>query len=161
MKNKAKYYIDELNAIDEHVRIEAKQCTDCIDKSVLETVCSFSNEPDLDGGVIIIGIEDTFDDKTRYAVKGVTNVDKLQNDLATQCADLFNHPVRPAIEIESVEGKKIMIVTVHELDPKQKPLYFKKKVCREAHGAGLVPLTSGAPKRIWRYFIPILTVLTK
>lgn len=98
MKNKAKYYIDELNAIDEHVRIEAKQCTDRIDKSVLETVCSFSNEPDLDGGVIIIGIEDTFDDKTRYAVKGVTNVDKLQNDLATQCADLFNHPVRPAIE---------------------------------------------------------------
>lgn len=39
MKNKAKYYIDELNAIDEHVRIEAKQCTDRIDKSVLETVC--------------------------------------------------------------------------------------------------------------------------
>lgn len=135
MKNKAKYYIDELNAIDEHVRIEAKQCTDCIDKSVLETVCSFSNEPDLDGGVIIIGIEDTFDDKIRYAVKGVTNVDKLQNDLATQCADLFNHPVRPAIEIESVEGKKIMIVTVHELDPKQKPLYFKKE---------------GLPRGAWR-----------
>ncbi|MDE6198318.1 MAG: putative DNA binding domain-containing protein [Muribaculaceae bacterium] len=135
MKNKAKYYIDELNAIDEHVRIEAKQCTDRIDKSVLETVCSFSNEPDLDGGVIILGIEDTFDDKTRYAIKGVTNVDKLQNDLATQCADLFNHPVRPTIEIESVEGKKVMIVTVHELNPKQKPLYFKKE---------------GLPRGAWR-----------
>ncbi len=34
MKNKAKYYIDELNAIDEHVRIEAKQCTDCIDRDI-------------------------------------------------------------------------------------------------------------------------------
>lgn len=31
-------YIEELNVLDEHVRIEAKQCTDKIDKSVLETI---------------------------------------------------------------------------------------------------------------------------
>lgn len=55
--NKAQRYIDELNVIDEHVTIEAKKCTDKIDRSVLETICSFSNEPDLGGGVIILGME--------------------------------------------------------------------------------------------------------
>lgn len=48
--NKATNYISELNELDEHVKIEAKQCTNKIDRSVLETICAFSNEPDLDGG---------------------------------------------------------------------------------------------------------------
>ncbi len=49
-------YIAELNTIDEHVRIEAKQCVDKIDKSVLESICAFSNEPDLGGGVIMMEV---------------------------------------------------------------------------------------------------------
>ena len=36
--NKATNYISELNELDEHVKIEAKQCTNKIDRSVLETI---------------------------------------------------------------------------------------------------------------------------
>ncbi len=125
--NNAKQYIDELNTIDEHIKIEAKQCTDKIDRSVLETVCSFSNEPDLGGGIIVIGLQETFDDACPYKVVGVKDADKLQKDLASQCASMFNHPVRPIIEIESVDGKTVLVVTVSELDTKHKPLYFEKE----------------------------------
>ena len=132
---KAKRYIDELNTIDEHVKIEAKQCSDKIDKSVLETICSFSNEPELGGGTIIIGLQESEDNSNQYNVVGVTDSDKLQKDLATQCATMFNHPIRPLIEAENIEGKKVLVVEVQELDTKFKPLYFKD---------------TGLPKGAWR-----------
>ena len=133
--NKATQILEELNSIDEHLKIEAKLCTDKIDKSVLETICAFSNEPDLDGGVIIIGVEATHHCQTPYIARGVANPDKLQQDLASQCATVFNHPVRPTVEIEKVNGKKLMIVTVPELESRHKPLYFEKE---------------GLPKGAWR-----------
>lgn len=133
--NKAQRYIDELNVIDEHVTIEAKKCTDKIDRSVLETICSFSNEPDLGGGVIILGMEETHDLSAPYSVIGVKDPDKLQKDLSSQCADMFNHPVRPTIEPDVIDGKKVLVVTVPELDNRHKPLYFKNE---------------GLPRGAWR-----------
>lgn len=70
-------YIEELNVLDEHVRIEAKQCTDKIDKSVLETICAFSNEPELGGGTIIIGLQESDNPSRRYDIVGVSDADKL------------------------------------------------------------------------------------
>ena len=125
--NKIKDYVEELNTIDEHVRIEAKQCTDRIDKSVLESVCSFSNEPGLNGGVILIGLQESHDASCPYKVIGVADADKLQRDLASQCATMFNHPVRPFIESEIINGKTVIMVTVSELDQRYKPLYFEKE----------------------------------
>lgn len=125
--NKAQQYINELNTFDEHSTIEAKQCTDKIDRSVLEIVCAFSNEPDLGGGVIILGLAETYNLKEPYKVVGVSDPDKLQKDLASQCAEMFNHPVRPIVEPYIVDGKKVLVVTIAELDPKFKPLYFEKE----------------------------------
>lgn len=133
--NKAQQYIDELNIIDEHVSIEAKKCTDKIDRSVLETICSFSNEPDLGGGVIILGMEETHNLSSPYSVIGVSDPDKLQKDLSSQCADMFNHPVRPTIEPDIIDGKKVLVITVSELDARHKPLYFKSE---------------GLPRGAWR-----------
>ena len=133
--NKATNYISELNELDEHVKIEAKQCTNKIDRSVLETICAFSNEPDLDGGTILIGVSETFDSAKPYEVTGVEDSDKLQKDLSSQCASMFNHPVRPIVTVESVEGKRVIVVEVPELDFKNKPLFFKNE---------------GLPRGAWR-----------
>ncbi len=124
---KIRDYITELNTIDEHVRIEAKQCIDKIDKSVLESICAFSNEPDLGGGVIIIGLQEAADKNCNYKILGVKDADKIQKDLASQCATMFNHPVRPLIESDIVDGKTIIAVEVKELDSRHKPLYFEKE----------------------------------
>jgi ATP-dependent DNA helicase RecG len=63
--------------------------------------------------------------------------DKLQSDIATQCASMFNLPVRPAMTIEKVEGQPVLKIWIDELPDKQKPLYFKSK-----------GLPSGALRRI-------------
>ena len=134
---RTKDLINQLNTIDENVKIEAKRCSNKIDKSVLESVCAFSNEPDLDGGTILIGVSESEDPDINYEITGIEESDRLQKDLATQCRERFNHPVRPTIIPENVDGKNLLIVNVPELDKKLKPLYFKNE-----------KLPSGAWRRI-------------
>ena len=118
--------IERLNATDECANIEAKRGSS-ISRSIMETVCALSNEPGLDGGYILLGVER--DEATLfpiYTVTGIANSDKLQLDLATQCASQFNIPVRPDVEVEQMsDGKLVMKVFVPELPAAQKPLYFK------------------------------------
>lgn len=120
--------MERLNATDESTNIEAKR-GGAIHKSILETVCAYSNEPGLDGGYILLGVER--DESTlfpEYTVTGITDPDKLQLDLSTQCASMFNLPVRPDIEVEKLDnGKLVMKVFIHELPVAQKPLYFKSE----------------------------------
>ena len=119
--------LEELNAIDEHIKIEAKQCTNKVDKSVLETICAFSNEPGLGGGEILLGLIDTPEHEMRYRIGGLTDPDKIQKDLASQCATMFNHPIRPIITTETIDGKTLLLISIKELNPLQKPLYFKNE----------------------------------
>jgi ATP-dependent DNA helicase RecG len=48
--------LNELNAVDESIQIEAKRSSD-FGKSILETVIAFANEPGLGGGYILLGVE--------------------------------------------------------------------------------------------------------
>ncbi len=93
----------------------------------METVCALSNEPGLGGGYILLGVER--DEATlfpEYTVTGIGDPDKLQLDLVTQCASIFNQPVRPDVEVEKLEsGKLVMKILISELPLAQKPLYFK------------------------------------
>lgn len=120
--------IERLNATDECSDIEAKRGR-AIDKSIMETVCSLSNEPGLGGGYILLGVEK--DEATlfpEYTVIGIQDSDKLQLDLASQCNSMFNQTVRPDIEIEKLDsGLLVMKIFVSELPDAQKPLYFKSK----------------------------------
>ncbi len=119
--------IYQLNNSDELVNLEAKLGR-AINRSILETVCAFSNEPGLGGGYIILGVKEA--DQSlfpEYEVVGVDNPDKLQKDLATQCADMFNIPVRPKIIVETIDNKNVLLIDVPELASEQKPLYFKKQ----------------------------------
>lgn len=120
--------IDMLNATDECVNIEAKKGSE-IDKSILETVCAFSNEPGLGGGYIVLGVER--DENTLfpfYTVTGVEDSDKIQSDISSQCASVFNSVVRPEIEVEKLSNGNVAIkVYIPELPDAQKPLYFKSQ----------------------------------
>lgn len=126
-----KELIIRLNTTDECSDIEAKRASD-IGKSIMETVCSFSNEPDLGGGYLVLGVEKESSITNlfpEYIVTGIPNdqMDKIQSDISSQAADMFNRSVRPRITTEIVNNKNVIVVFVAELPPEQKPLFFKSK----------------------------------
>jgi len=79
--------LDELNAVDESARIEAKRASE-MGKSVMEAVIAFANEPGMDGGYLLLGVDWAINDKgdTVYRAVGLPDPDKAQRDLATLAA---------------------------------------------------------------------------
>lgn len=119
--------IQQINHTDECNWIEAKKASS-IDRSILETVNSFSNEPGLGGGYILLGLEQEENSLfPSYVITDIADTDKLQLDLSTQCASMFNIPIRPEIKVETIDGKKIISVFVSELPDAQKPVYYKNE----------------------------------
>lgn len=127
-----------MNDTDECPWIEAKGISDAT-TSIMETVCSYSNEPRLGGGYILMSVsaDDSISAITHYKIDPIPDPDKLQSDIATQCASMFNIPVRPVMSIEKINNLPVLKIWVDELPAKQKPLYFKNK-----------SLPSGALRRI-------------
>ena len=116
-----------LNDVDETLNVEAKALSKDSSRSIMETVCSFSNEPGMGGGVIILGVaENEGSDGGPYVVEGIDDTDKAQLDFATQCASMFNFPVRPEIFVDKIDGRNVLKIFVPELPASRKPLYFPK-----------------------------------
>ena len=128
MDYSAEELFEILNDTDECPWIEAKGIGDTT-TSIMETVCSYANEPGLGGGYILMSIsaDDSVTATIHYKVDPMPDPDKLQSDIATQCANMFNMPVRPAMTIEKIDGQPVLKIWIDELPAKQKPLYFTKK----------------------------------
>jgi ATP-dependent DNA helicase RecG len=117
--------LESLNLLDEQERIEAKRASEA-GKSVLETICAFANEPGLGGGWLLLGVvRDEQGPYPSYEVEGIEQPEKLGTDIATQCRNTFNQPVRVDISTESLRGKTVMVVHVPEAQPQDKPVFFK------------------------------------
>ncbi|MBD2175840.1 putative DNA binding domain-containing protein [Pseudanabaena sp. FACHB-1998] len=111
---------------DETVTIEAKKASEA-GKSLWETISAFANEPNLGGGYLLLGVT-RIDDSEDYQITGIDNPDKIQSDIATQCCESFNLPIRPSIEVHTTpEGKNVIVVYIPEVQPHDKPVYIKSK----------------------------------
>jgi ATP-dependent DNA helicase RecG len=123
----AREIFEQLNNLDEHHSIEAKRGAEA-GKSIMETVCAFSNEPGLGGGQLLLGVEKVEGALLpTYDVVGIQQPERLAEELATQCATLFNVPVRPRITTESLQGKAVIVVDVPEAAAADKPVYFRSQ----------------------------------
>ena len=73
---RAEELLQELCSVDESHHIEAKRAIQ-IDRSVMETVCAFANEPGLGGGYLLLGVVAESQDLlgNAYVVEGVANPD--------------------------------------------------------------------------------------
>lgn len=117
--------LESLNLLDEQERIEAKRASEA-GKSVLETVCAFANEPGMGGGWLALGIvREELALFPAYEVEGITNPEKISSDIANQCRDVFNIPLRVDISTENVQGKNVVVVFVPEAQSQDKPIFFK------------------------------------
>lgn len=120
-----KELLEQLNALDEHTRIEAKTASES-GKSVFETVCAFANEPGLGGGWILLGARAVEDALFReYEAVGLADPDKASRELASQCNTVFNVPVRIEIESGIVNGKVLLAVFVPEAEATHKPIFLR------------------------------------
>jgi ATP-dependent DNA helicase RecG len=123
----AKELFEQLNNQDESTEVEAKPGSK-VTHTILETICAFCNEPSLGGGYILLGaIEEQDSLFPQYASQHITDPDKIQSDLASQCNIMFNIPVRPIISTEKINEDTVVVVKINELPANQKPLYFKSK----------------------------------
>ncbi len=104
--------LERLQNCDECQRIEAKECKATLGTSAAETISAFSNEPDLGGGYLVLGLRKNEENApgSRYNIMGVDDPDKIQGELASVCRSLFNIQVRPKISVESIDGR-ILIIT--------------------------------------------------
>lgn len=123
----AESLISQLNSLDETDTIEAKLGSD-IGRAAWETISAFSNEPELGGGHIIFGLRPIVQTlfSPVYEIVGVPDPGKLQTELATQCAELFNIPIRPRISPEVLGEKVVVVAFIPEVAATDKPVYIKK-----------------------------------
>ncbi|HEV7737103.1 MAG TPA: RNA-binding domain-containing protein [Chlamydiales bacterium] len=112
---------------DETDRIEAKSASQGVGKSFLETVSAFCNEPDLGGGYILLGItRNETDSALRYIVTGVRDPDQLQQNIASQCRELFSVPIRPMIKTIPHPQGTVLLIYIGEATTHEKPVFIKK-----------------------------------
>ena len=112
---------------DETDCIEAKSADHGLGKSFLETVSAFSNEPDLGGGYILLGItKNEIDEDPRYTVTGICDPDQLQRSVASQCRELFSIPIRPIIKTIPHPSGTVLLVYIGEAMAHEKPVFIKK-----------------------------------
>jgi ATP-dependent DNA helicase RecG len=121
MKRPIAEILDQLNLLDESARVEAKRG---LGKEALHTISAFSNEPGLDGGTLVFGVV-AKESHDGYDVVGVPDPDKLQSDLASQCAATFNRPLRPTIWSEAINGKVVVAAFIDEAPAGEKPIYLR------------------------------------
>ncbi len=118
--------IQELDQTDECESVEAKEISRSdVGRSVYETICAFSNEPDLGGGTVLLGVKRDEGLFPFYSASGVEDVDKVIRDVASGCSTTFNVPVRVDISSEKVGSKVVIRVDVPEVHSSQKPIFLK------------------------------------
>ena len=106
----AKELFKLLNSFDEDRRIEAKSAS-AVGKSMMETVCAFSNEPGLRGGYLLLGAKRVGmagDGKPIYEPENIGNSDKIQSDFVAMCNSMF-------AEYDLVNEQKLALVFVREV----------------------------------------------
>jgi ATP-dependent DNA helicase RecG len=99
--------------------IEAKSAAGGFPKSISETVSAFANG---DGGMILLGL----DEGSGFVAMDV-DAAKLAADLAAACIEQLEPPIRPDIDIASVDGKPVVVAVVDALPPERKPCYVKSR----------------------------------
>jgi ATP-dependent DNA helicase RecG len=112
---------------DETDRIEAKRAAQGVGKSFLETVSALSNEPDLGGGYILLGLTKNDAAEPKYLITGVSDPDTLQSEIASLCRQNFNIPIRPTLRVIPHSLGIILLVYVPEAQAHEKPVYIKSK----------------------------------
>ena len=98
--------------------VEVKDARGGFPGSVLKSVSAFANGS---GGLVVLGLAEP-----DFSPTGV-DAHTLASTLASKCADNLEPPIRPEIEICSVDGQPVVVALVDELGASQKPCSVEEK----------------------------------
>ena len=107
----------------ENNRIEAKQALGGLPESLWETYSAFANA---DGGVILLGVEE-LTDKSFHALDIldpqwlIEDFWRIINDPQMVSVNILTED---AVQIHTVDGKRIIAITVPKATPAQRPVYI-------------------------------------
>jgi ATP-dependent DNA helicase RecG len=105
----------------EDTGVEAKRASTQLPSTTVETFSAFANTPG--GGMLLLGV----DESSGFAVTGVGDPAKIQQDLGGAARTRLTPPLQPSISIHSVEGKTVVAAEIRELAREEKPCYVTSK----------------------------------
>lgn len=115
-----------IETVHEKYYIELKKVSGNLPASFWETYSSFSNTS---GGWIILGVEEAY---PYNIISGVKNADKVLSDFWNQLSNpqkvSFRAVQNEDVQVVSVEESVIVIIYVHEVPDKYKPVYINDKM---------------------------------
>ena len=95
--------------------VEVKSAAGGFPESIIPTLCSFANRPG--GGTIVLGL----DEAAGFAPVGLNRIRVLKDALASKARAALEPPVVVDIDDALVDGEKVVVGVVQELDLSQKP----------------------------------------
>ena len=121
-QTKVKFDWNKLSDYRENLHIEAKKALGGIPGSIWETYSSFANT---DGGVILLGVEETEDLSLRAV--GLKDIYKIEKDFWNQINNKqvvsVNLLTERMVHAECVDGKDILVIEVPRAERMLKPVY--------------------------------------
>lgn len=112
----------------ENSKLEYKQATKDIPKDCWETVSAFANTQ---GGTIILGVTEVKKNEL-FTISGVKDGNKLKIDFlnSSHDTDLISQSVisEKDIQIEEVDGKEIVKISVPKINYTKRPVYLKGNI---------------------------------
>jgi len=117
--------IDEIRRLGSELDdVEAKAAQGGLPERIYRSLSALSNRRG--GGVILFGV----DEEKRFAVVGVWDVARLQQELASVASEM-QPPLRLDFDVCQIEGQTVVAVTVPECPPGQKPCYWGRSRLEE------------------------------
>lgn len=104
----------------EPAKVEVKKAAGGLPRSVVETVSAFSNT---NGGLIVLGVHES----EGFTTVRLPDPAKLRDDLVSAVSDQLVPPVRPSVELVSVDGDVLVVAEIDPLLPDQRPCYVASR----------------------------------
>lgn len=123
-------------------KCEVKSASQGLPQTTGDTLSAFANGS---GGTLLLGISE----KEGFAPVDGFDSKGMQSSVASLCADGLEPPLRPDIDLVTLDSKPALMVRVTELPPRDKPCYVKKKGLR----AGSFIRTGDGDRRMTDYEI--------
>ena len=121
-------------------RCEVKACAGGLTRDIGRTLAGFANGC---GGMLILGL----DEKAGFTPAPGFNASAIQDALARVCCEELTPALHPMMDVVLFEGSPVLVVTVDELRPRDKPCF----VTRQGRYSGSYIRTGDGDRRLSAY----------